>query len=76
MSVVRFLRPYRRREIGQTDGQMTYGMHDALVVRGIAEWVDKSFLTGAAISEPVLSESVPSESEPARKPRRFSSKES
>ncbi len=73
MSVVRFLRPYRRREPGQTDALMTYGMHDALVVRGIAEWVDKSPLMGAAISEPVLTESEPARE---RKSRRFSSKES
>ncbi len=73
MSVVRFLRPYRRREIGHTDAQMTYGMHDALVVRGIAEWIDKSPLIGAAITEPVLTES---ETTRDRKPRRFSPKES
>lgn len=72
MSMIRFLKPNRyRKKVGDTDSQMTYGVHDALVMRGVAEWVDQSPITVSAISEPVLSEK-----EPARKPRRFSPKES
>ena len=65
MSTIRFVKPNRyRRAIGELDSQLTYGVHDTLVVRGIAEWVDQSPVTVAAISEPVL------QTEPHRKPRR------
>ena len=68
MSTIRFVKPNRyRRAIGELDSQLTYGVHDTLVVRGIAEWVDQSPVTVAAISEPVLA--IP-QTEPHRKPRR------
>ena len=73
MSTVRFLRSNRfRKEIGQLDSQMPYGVHDALVMRGIAEWVDKSPITVASISDPVA-ESKPET--PVREKRRHFSKE-
>ncbi len=89
MSTVRFLREYRRRPIGSFDSGYPYGVHDTLVLRGIAEWVDKSPEPTAVISDPILSKPEPpepthfreghepeSESARDRKPRRFSPKES
>ncbi len=74
MSTIRFLRPNRyRKAIGEIDSQLTYGVHDTLVVRGIAEWVDQSPEVIAAISEPVLSEPKPVRE---RKPLRSFTKES
>lgn len=37
-STIRFKRPYRGREVGSTDSLMGYGVHDALVRRGVAEF--------------------------------------
>ena len=77
MSTVRILRSNRfGKPVGYIDSQMTYGVHDTLVNRGIAEWIDKSPITSAAISVPVLSAPVETETTRERKPRRFSSKES
>lgn len=42
MSTIRFLKPnLYRKAIGETDSQMSYGVHDTLVRRGIAEFVDE-----------------------------------
>ncbi len=68
MSVIRFKREYRRNQPGATDDKMTYGMHDALVCRGVAEWVDQSPLAVSA-SQPVT---AAPETTHDRKPRRFS----
>jgi hypothetical protein len=71
MSVIRFKTINRyRKSIGDLDDQLTYGIHDTLVMRGIAEWVDQS-PTGA-IAKPEVSEEAPRE----RRPRRFHPKES
>ncbi len=72
MSVVRFKREFRRHLPGTLDGEMTYGVHDALVLRGIAEWVDQSPESVAVISQPVLAEQ---DTTRASKSRRIFSKE-
>ncbi len=69
-STIRFLRSYHRREIGSIDTGMGYGVHDTLVRRGIAEFVQEAKpVVAAAISEPVA------ETEPIRAKRRSHSKE-
>jgi len=52
-TTIRFLRanPYRK-PIGSTDETMGYGVHDALVQRGVAEFVTARPLVAAGISEP------------------------
>jgi len=37
-STIRFLRQYRGRSVGSFDSLMGYGVHDALVRRGVAEF--------------------------------------
>jgi hypothetical protein len=72
-TTIRFNRPYRGRATGSTDSLMGYGVHDALVQRGVAEFCDSAApMVAAGISEPQLS----SETFGERKPRRQSKKES
>lgn len=72
-SRIRFLRTNRyRRPVGSQDTDLGYGVHELLVMRGIAEFVHDVPLGVAAISEPQLSsEELSSE----RKSRRSSKKE-
>lgn len=64
-TTIRFLRMYQGRPVGALDSAMGFGVHDALVRRGIAEFVEEE-LVSAAVSEPQLS----SESKGERKSRR------
>lgn len=51
-SSIRFLKINRyRKPVGAIDSQMGFGVHSALVQRGIAEWVEP--LVASGISEPV-----------------------
>lgn len=55
MATIRFLRMNRYgKAIGHQDSSLPYGVQDALVMRGVAEWVPTPL--AAAISEPVLSD--------------------
>ena len=76
MSVIRFKTINRyRRAIGDLDDQLTYGIHDTLVMRGIAEWVDQS--PTATIPEALVpGRQVTEEPSRERRPRRFHPKES
>lgn len=52
-TAIRFKRLNRyRKPIGAIDTQMGYGVHEALVSRGIAEWVEQP-IVASGISEPV-----------------------
>lgn len=68
-TTIRFLKQYRGRQVGSCDDLMGFGVHDALVQRGIAEWATAPMLAG--ISEPVLS--VP-DTEPSDQKRRYNKK--
>lgn len=72
-SSIRFLRLNRyRHPIGSIDSTMGYGVHDALVMRGIAEWVERP-IVASGISEPVaVSKEAPKR---ARTSRRIDSTE-
>jgi hypothetical protein len=66
ISTIRFKRDNRyRKPIGSLDSQMGFGIHSALVQRGIAEFVD----TTAVISPAAVEVSEPDQ-EPIRKSRR------
>lgn len=56
---IRFVRPWRRREPGQIDRDLTYGVQELLVQRGIAEWVEER-----------RAEVVPPEVEPSRRKKK------
>lgn len=72
-STIRFVRPNRyRKAIGETDSQMGFGVHSALVQRGIAEFVSETPLVSAAVSEPVANTDNTKRS---RKSRSFDSTE-
>lgn len=72
-TTIRFKRAYQGRAVGSTDSQMGYGVHDALVQRGVAEFIGSAtpILAAGIITEPQLS----SETYGERKPRRHSKKE-
>jgi hypothetical protein len=70
-TTIRFKRPYCGRAVGATDTLMGYGVHDALVQRGVAEFCSAAPVIAAGISEPQLS----SETFGERKSRRQSKKE-
>lgn len=64
-STIRFLRVNRyRKPVGSTDTLMGFGVHSALVQRGIAEFVDTPPLVSAEVSEPFV------KTETARRTRR------
>lgn len=72
-TMIRFKHPFNGRAVGSTDTLMGYGVHDTLVQRGIAEFIDSAIpVIAAGISEPQLSSETFSE----RKPRRSFKKES
>lgn len=74
-SEIRFLRVNRyRKPVGSTDTLMGYGVHSALVQRGIAEFVDDKPLVTASISEPVATK--PETTSRSRKRRLDSTEES
>lgn len=59
-STIRFLKTNRyRKPIGSLDSLMGYGVHDALVSRGIAEWADGPTVSAAVISQPVVTTESP-----------------
>ena len=79
-STIRFLRPYQGRMAGAIDSLMGYGVHDALVRRGVAEFFDSATpMVAAGISEPRLSSdplnSNPNDKHGERKLRRNFKKE-
>lgn len=61
VSTIRFKRVFRSRPVGSTDSAMGYGVHDALVQRGIAEFVC-SAVPAAAVTTPQI-DSDPQETE-------------
>lgn len=64
-STIRFKRMWRAKPVGTVDTQMGYGVHQLLVQRGIAEFVEAA-------------QEIQPETEPIREPkrRRFHPKES
>lgn len=69
-STIRFLIPNRyRKAIGEMDSKMAYGIHQALVMRGVAEWVHNPFSV-AVISQPGAAEQIPVDT-PKRRVRRL-----
>lgn len=66
ISTIRFLKTNRyRREIGSTDTVLGYGIHDALVRRGIAEFVAAP-QSVSAVEVPEV-ESIPKTSRAAKR---------
>lgn len=69
-TTIRFLRPnIYGRPVGYIDNQMSYGVHDVLVMRGIAEFVN------SAPADAELPQIDTDTQETERRPRRSKQKE-